>query len=68
MLYPLLISLVKSERNQKEEVIPWIYLKLLRGMWGVSSLRILTLDDLDNRRITNLFENYHPIERLHYAD
>jgi hypothetical protein len=35
---------------------------------GVSSLRIVTLDDLDNRRIADLFENYQPVVRLYYAN
>jgi hypothetical protein len=35
---------------------------------GVYFLRISALDDLDNRRITNLFKYYHPVKWLYNAD
>ena len=35
---------------------------------GSGYLICITLNDFDNRRITNLFKDYHPVERLNYAN
>ena len=61
----LLLSLVKvnGERSNPRRVT-----KTVAWEMGVSSLRIVALDDLDNRRIANFFENYHPVVWLYYAD